>query len=130
MINSKILKLIYNKNNFIKFLIVCILAYIIYLLYNNFNKINEGFGSNQTTSPATYTEGVMDTWSVPQGVTSATFTVIGGRGGNSQVNAIGGFGGIVTTTIPVLEGDIYNIYVLYNYDHSFIHSFIHLFNNH
>ena len=40
MLNNKIVKLIYNKNNFIKLLIICILAYIIYLLYN---KINEGF---------------------------------------------------------------------------------------
>ena len=46
MLNSKILKLIYNKNNFIKLLIICILSFIIYLLYNrinNINKINEGF---------------------------------------------------------------------------------------
>ena len=40
---SKILKIIYNKNNLIKFIIICILAYIIYFLYYRINRINEGF---------------------------------------------------------------------------------------
>ena len=76
MINSKILKLIYNKNNFIKFLIVCTLAYIIYLLYNKFYKINEDFLSNHTNSPDTYAAGFTDVLIVPPGVTSATTTQI------------------------------------------------------
>ena len=58
MKNSKILKLIYNKNNFIKLLIVCILAYIIYLLYNKINKINEGFDIITLTQSFTQPENV------------------------------------------------------------------------
>jgi hypothetical protein len=46
MRNSNIFKLIYNKNNFIKIIIICILSYVIYFLYsrtNKIDKINEGF---------------------------------------------------------------------------------------
>ena len=113
MLNNKILKLIYTKNNFIKLLIICILAYIIYLLYY---KINEEFS---ITSPAgvnpgfeSYIAGESKTWRVPDGVTQATFTVIGGKGADGYSPSIGGYGGNVTTTISnLIPGTNYNIYV-------------------
>jgi hypothetical protein len=58
--------------------------------------------------------GTPETWIVPPGVTAATFTVIGGKGGDSTFSnaGYGSFGSNVTTTLSGLkEGDIYNIHV-------------------
>ena len=57
MKNSNIFKLIYNKNNFIKLLILCILGYVIYFLYSRIDRMNEGFviTSPETASPQTVT---------------------------------------------------------------------------
>ena len=52
------------------------------------------------------------TWTVPAGVTSATFDVYGARGGNLAFDVIlGGRGGRVTATIPVTPGSIMTIVV-------------------
>ena len=58
MSNNKIVNLIYDKNNFIKLLIICVLAYIIYLLYY---KINEGFVTYPTTTGARGAEALVPT---------------------------------------------------------------------
>ena len=110
MKNYKILKLIYNKNNFIKLLIVCILTYIIYLLYYKINKINEGFITYPTKKSALYDSiSNVESWIVPDDITQATFTVIGGKGGNSR--SPGGFGAKVVAVIAVIPKDKYIISV-------------------
>ena len=118
MAKNKILKLIYNKKNFIKLLIICILAFIIYLLYNrinSINKINEGFVTYPTPTSALFVSnstsinnvGTTENWIVPDGVTQAKFTVIGGKGGNSK--GLGGYGGKVISRISVTPGSTYII---------------------
>ena len=116
MLNNKIVKLLYNKNIFIKFLIVCVLAYIIYILYY---KINERFVSYPSTESALYesngdpTTSNTEIWTVPDGVTEATFTVIGGKGSDSKGHdiyyGIGGYGAKVVVTIPVNPDEQYII---------------------
>ena len=79
-----------------------------------------------TTSTSTlftnvYTNVVINTydeWQVPEGVTQATFTVIGGCGygevynnGASTNNNLGGNGAKITALVTVVPGDIYSIYV-------------------
>ena len=120
MLNDELVKLIYNKNNFIKILILCILAYIIYLLYYKFNKINEGFvvttpSSALFTSTGSVQQGVIgntEFWTVPPGVTSAKFTVIGGKGSDFEAypsKNFGGRGAKITLTTTVIPGDRYAI---------------------
>ena len=114
MLNN-IVKLIYNKNNFIKFIILCILSYVIYFLYHKINNIktHEGFVTLTSTS-ATFGPGESGTWTYPTGVTQATFTVIGGKGsiGSDNSGSIGGFGSNVTTTLSKPNTEVtYNIYV-------------------
>ena len=106
------------KQNNYKFIIIIsiIILFIITILYfktskdNNIKSNNEQF-INQTVSPAIYTyTGNSDIWIVPQGVTQATFTVIGGKGGNivygSETMGTGGNGAIVTTTLTNLSGTL------------------------
>lgn len=50
-------------------------------------------------------------WTVPNGVTSITVTVKGASGGNTNVNAFGGAGASVTTTIAVTSGDTLRLVV-------------------
>ena len=114
MLNN-IVKLIYNKNNFIKFIILCILSYVIYFLYHKINNIkkHEGFVTLTSTS-ATFGPGESGTWTYPTGVTQATFTVIGGKGSIGLDNSVsnGGFGSNVTTTLSKPNTEVtYNIYV-------------------
>jgi len=123
MLNTKILNLIYNKNNFIKLIVICILAYIIYLLYHKINNDYEKFVTSMNTFPnstsSLFTGYGTGQWIVPSNVTEATFTVIGGSGGFSKgpFGKIGGGGAKVTTTISGLKaGDIYYIYVGQNGD--------------
>jgi len=111
MKNNKILKLIYNKDNYIKLLIICILTYIIYLLYI---KINEGFVTYPSKRSSLYVstssignKGSTESWIVPDDITQATFTVIGGKGGDGRSH--GGFGAKVIAIISVKPGDIYII---------------------
>ena len=109
MLKSKIQNLIYNKNNFIKLIIICILSFIIYLLYKRINKINEGFvittPATALSKSATYVMNETGTWTVPPGFTKATFTVISGKGGNNYNYdlMLGGSGSIVTTTLNGLN---------------------------
>ena len=125
MLNNELLKPTYNKNYFIKFLILCILAYIIYLLYYKFNKKNEGFVV-ETSSSALFTStgsvqngilGDVEYWVVPPGVTSVKFTVIGGKGADfnsSRGKSYGGKGAKIVTTLSVSPGDKYIIGVANN----------------
>ena len=117
-----------NKYNIIiKCAIICVLCSIIYLLYYK-NKTNENFA---TYTSATYfgmttntyranNPSIIETWTVPIGVTSATFSATGGAGGsvNGMISYLktginsGGIPAKVTTTLSNLNpGDIYNIYV-------------------
>jgi len=66
------------------------------------------------------TAGQVKYWTVPKGVTSATFTVIGGSGGKgsrcgidgqSSLGGIGGKGAKITITLKVTEGQLYYICV-------------------
>lgn len=51
------------------------------------------------------------TWTVPQGVTSLTFTVLGGAGGATPAANYGGAGSMVTGTLSVAAGDILTLIV-------------------
>ena len=114
------MKILYdNKILFISILIIAIIIiYIIYKYkykYNNKNKninnisINEYFGVLTDTS-ATYTyTNTVESWTVPDNVTQATFTVIGGKGGTGIGNSsgAGGFGTKITNILNVTKGQIY-----------------------
>ena len=71
----------------------------------------EYVGININTT-ITYITGQAKTWTVPAGVTSALFTVIGGKGG--ELNGTGiyaGNGANISTNINVIEGQKYYLYV-------------------
>lgn len=109
-----------DKKHLASFIIIIILLIIAYSLINK----TETF-ANQNTSPAKYSAGTVDTWIVPDGITEATFTVIGGSGGsrknedetsqfyNTSYKKIvpGGYGRKAIFKIPVIKGTKYNIYV-------------------
>jgi hypothetical protein len=66
-------------------------------------------GSCTTTSGTTtcifaYT-GAAQSWTVPKGVTQATFDVFGAQGGSEPSGQPGGLGGEATATIAVNPGD-------------------------
>jgi len=102
---NKLNKIYYNKKYYIYILSILLLFIIIYLCKNK-----EKFGINDNISPVIYNEGVEAIWTVPPGVTSATFTVIGGKGGDSPYSK-GGFGAKVVTTLYVTQESKYYIYV-------------------
>ena len=54
--------------------------------------------------------GATTTWTVPAGVTRATFTVVGAAGGNAGGRP-GGAGGGVVSTLPVTTGTVYRLAV-------------------
>src|SRR5690349_16098137 len=61
-----------------------------------------------------YTGGVQS-WTVPSGVTSITVTLYGARGGDSYCSssaatALGGYGGMIQSTIAVTPGEKLQIY--------------------
>lgn len=63
-------------------------------------------------SPITFNAGQTGSWSVPDGVKEATFTVVGGNGANTIAgSSSGGKGALITTTLSVYPGQIYNVYV-------------------
>ena len=65
-------------------------------------------------SPITFNAGQTGSWTVPEGVKQATFTVVGGNGGGTFTYGNGGIGGkgaLITATISVYSGQIYNAYV-------------------
>ena len=99
MKNSNIIKLIYNKNNFIKLLIICILSFIIYVLYNRINKSNEGFViTTPTTTQSPTTTQTPATTQSPTTTQTPTTT---------QIPAT--TGAIVATTLSNLhESSMYN----------------------
>ena len=56
--------------------------------------------------------GAAQSWVVPPGVTSATFTLYGAQGGASGFSGVaGGLGGSATATFAVTPGATINIYV-------------------
>jgi hypothetical protein len=60
----------------------------------------------------TFTEtGGAQTWTVPAGVTSATFTLYGAEGGSGDDNAAGGLGAEVTATLTVTPGTVLQVNV-------------------
>jgi gliding motility-associated-like protein len=68
--------------------------------------ISKGFSQN--TDVFTYTGGVQ-TWTVPNCVTSIDVVVAGAQGGGSQIQtgtALGGQGAVITETISVNPGDV------------------------
>src|SRR5271170_7910860 len=60
-----------------------------------------------STNPAQPASAVDDTWTVPAGVTEATFYVAGGAGGAGA----GGGGGGVEATVAVVPGDTFDVIV-------------------
>ena len=63
-------------------------------------------------SPITFNAGQTGSWTVPDGVKQATFTVVGGNGGNTYDDVgKGGRGALITATLSVYSGQIYNVYV-------------------
>ena len=67
-------------------------------------------------SPITFNAGQTGSWTVPEGVKQATFSVAGGNGADIEISGdhefgIGGKGALITTTLSVYPGQIYNIYV-------------------
>ena len=54
---------------------------------------------------------VSDPWVVPDGVTQASFTVIGGCGYGNNAENISGSGAKIVALVSVTPGDVYNIYV-------------------
>ena len=104
-----------KQNNYkIIFILCIIILFIIFTsLYFKSNKANnnEGF-ANQTISPGIYNyTGSPDIWIVPPGVTEATFTVVGGKGGDvvyydNAIQGTGGKGAIVTTKLTNLSGSL------------------------
>jgi len=63
-------------------------------------------------SPITFNAGQTGSWAVPDGVKQATFTVVGGNGADTKGGASsGGKGALITATLSVYPGQIYNVYV-------------------
>lgn len=62
------------------------------------------------TSPVTFTYNgsSSQSWTVPPGVSSATFTVYGAQGGASS-GSVGGRGGEALSTLTVVPGQIYTL---------------------
>lgn len=57
--------------------------------------------------------GAVQTWQVPPGVTEATFTLVGqsGASGAGPVPALGGQGAELRATLPVIPGQVYEVWV-------------------
>ena len=67
--------------------------------------------AQEDTQTFNYT-GSVQTWTVPQGVTSIEIDAYGGKGGSDDANwAVGGKGGRVQATMSVTPGQVLNIYV-------------------
>jgi hypothetical protein len=117
----------FKKNKYNIYFYLCILLILFIIIssfyYNpnttiNNTKTNEKFVTLTDTS-AKFIAGVEggETWTVPDGITQATFIVIGGKGGDGFATypnypSFGGDGTKVKTTLSNLKsGDTYNIYV-------------------
>ena len=55
--------------------------------------------------------GGAQTWTVPVGATSATFTLYGAGGGPSSTGEPGGLGAKVAATLPVSQGTVFQVNV-------------------
>jgi hypothetical protein len=69
--------------------------------------VNQGDCVNEGAQATTVTfnwTGEAQTWTVPDGVTKATFDLYGAEGGLAERKSSGGKGGRATATIPVSEG--------------------------
>ena len=64
-----------------------------------------------SANPAQPASAVDDTWTVPDGVTEATFYVAGGAGGAGAGGADGGGGGDVEATVAVVPGETFDVVV-------------------
>jgi hypothetical protein len=62
-------------------------------------------------SSCTYTSAGQDTFTVPPGVTHATFTVEGAQGGTNAIGPGGGRGGKVSATLPLTPGQLLQVNV-------------------
>ena len=60
---------------------------------------------NQVTCTFTFPQSPQ-TWTVPAGVSQATFTLYGAEGGMSSTGVTGGLGAAVTATLPVTAGTV------------------------
>jgi len=68
-------------------------------------------GAAEVQIPFAY-DGAAQSWTVPTGVTEATFTLIGGAGGDAGVlGPVGGFGAQVRATLPVTPGETLTLVV-------------------
>ena len=113
------------------FVLIGVVLVIINELYNdrkndkNKKYILENFSTTTTTSTGDtsilYSSGSQEVWTVPNGVTKATFTVIGGSGGGTGFSNAG-YGANVTATLTVIPNTTYNIYVGKNGDRAISNS--------
>jgi hypothetical protein len=84
------------------------------IIVNNINWNNNmfvGIGKPEDPVNIVRSQGIVSYWIVPNGVTQATITVIGGRGGASVYAGVGGLGARVITILNVIPGNKYDIYV-------------------
>lgn len=72
--------------------------------------VSHGWHRRLATKSFSYT-GSVQTWTVPDYVTSISMSVIGAAGGDGSSNEIGGGGGRVVSTFAVVPGTVYNVYV-------------------
>src|SRR6478609_3202293 len=64
-----------------------------------------------TYDGTTGADGTPQSWTVPAGVTSATFDLWGASGGSAAAGLPGGQGGHVVATVPVTPGQTFTIMV-------------------
>jgi hypothetical protein len=125
------MKKIYNfinkyKKEILVILILIIIYIGIYYFYskNNYEKFTENTQITFTNGWDINNPSKYETWTVPEGVTKATFTVIGGKGGHpiqkdykgldylvNLSSHVDSWGANVTVTLSVTPGHIYKLFV-------------------
>ncbi len=74
--------------------------------------VTDNCGSASFTGGATFTyTGAAQTFTVPGGVSAITAIVTGAQGGTNAQNSAGGLGGKVQASLPVLGGQVLNIFI-------------------
>ena len=110
---ENILNKLYNKKNYliciIAIIILCIGIYL-FTYREKFDVVTPTASLNNGSYTIKFTEGQSGTWTVPDGVTSATFTVVGGKG-SDRLNLKGGLGAYIISILNVNPSEKYNIYV-------------------